>query len=72
MSSVLNGVCIELLTLAESLKDSVAIRSAPGGHYSRAELLPRRATTLGRQSPEFVVDSRSQITNALYHREHHS
>jgi hypothetical protein len=27
------------------------------GDHSRGELLPRRATTPGRQSPEFVVDS---------------
>jgi len=48
------------------------VRKGQGGHHSRAEPLPCRATTFGRQSPEFVVNSRSQITNALDHREYYS
>jgi hypothetical protein len=35
------------------------VRKGQGGHRSRAEPLPRRATTFGRQSPKFVVNSRS-------------
>src|SRR6476620_1756033 len=43
-----------------------------GGRHSRAEPLPCRATTFGRQSPEFVVNSRSLFSCARDHREYYS
>ena len=60
------------MTEAISAMRGYDVRKGQGGHHSRAELLPCRATTFGRQSPEFVVNSLLQITNALYHREHDS
>src|SRR5262245_47555285 len=44
---------------------SIACLRVRDGHHSRAELFPRLATTFGRQSPEFVVNSRSRLPTRL-------